>query len=87
MDTQYTKESLKIINLCLYIALFATPFSSLLHLCKDLRTVDTGASYNICYFSWCRSIGVSNFNVHHLQQLKLARPNHIPAGKYIGDNV
>jgi len=26
-----------------------------------------------------KSIGVSNFNVHHLQQLKLARPNHIPA--------
>ena len=25
-----------------------------------------------------RSIGVSNFNVHHLEQLKLARPNHIP---------
>jgi len=24
---------------------------------------------------------VSNFNIHHLQQLKLARPNHIPAGK------
>ena len=25
-----------------------------------------------------RSIGVSNFNVHHLEQLKLARPKHIP---------
>ena len=25
-----------------------------------------------------RSIGVSNFNIHHLEQLKLARPNHVP---------
>ena len=25
-----------------------------------------------------RSIGVSNFNVHHLEGLKKARPNHVP---------
>ena len=25
-----------------------------------------------------RSIGVSNFNVHHLEALKKARPNHVP---------
>ena len=27
-----------------------------------------------------RSIGVSNFNVHHLEGLKKACPDHIPAG-------
>ena len=28
-----------------------------------------------------RSIGVANFNVHHLEELKKARPDHIPAGE------
>ena len=31
----------------------------------------------------CRSIGVANFNVHHLKELKKARPDHIPAGETI----
>ena len=29
----------------------------------------------------CRSIGVANFNVKHLTELKKARPDHIPAGE------
>ena len=28
-----------------------------------------------------KSIGVSNFNEHHLQELKKARPDNIPVGK------
>ena len=28
-----------------------------------------------------RSIGVSNFNIHHLEHLKLAHPSHIPSGE------
>ena len=30
------------------------------------------------YTSTFRSIGVSNFNVHHLEPLKAARPDHVP---------
>ncbi len=30
-----------------------------------------------------RSIGVSNFSDEHLRELKKARPNNIPAGKWI----
>lgn len=28
----------------------------------------------------CRSIGVSNFNVHHLEELKKVRPHNVPVG-------
>ncbi len=31
---------------------------------------------------YSRSIGVSNFNVHHLEKLIEAVPNEIPASKY-----
>ena len=32
-------------------------------------------------FTLLRSVGVSNFNIHHLQELVAARPNVVPVGE------
>ena len=31
----------------------------------------------------CRSIGVSNFNIHHLEELKKVRPHNLPVSKCV----
>ena len=49
------------------------------------RWMDAGNPYP-CTFLWlcaCRSIGVSNFNVHHLEELKKVRPHNIPASECV----
>ncbi len=35
------------------------------------------------YFFCDRSIGVANFNIHHLKELQSERPDNLPVGKYL----
>lgn len=49
------------------------------------RWTDSGNPYACMFLRPCayRSIGVSNFNVHHLEELKKVRPHNIPASECV----
>lgn len=36
------------------------------------------------FFLGVRSVGVANFNAHHLAELKKARPDNVPLGEWNG---
>ena len=33
-------------------------------------------------YHYSRSVGVSNFNANHMEELKKARPNNMPVGEF-----
>jgi len=54
----------------------------LMHSAIGGKTVETwDAMIELKEKGLIRSIGVSNFNAHHLRELKKARPNYLPAGQ------
>ena len=72
-------------TVCIEIQLHYVAFSLGLCLYSQYRNNGGNDIVLICHASFvhCRSIGVANFNAHHLRELKTARPDDVPVGRYI----